>query len=93
MGRPQEGALVPPTPSDRLERQAQLATCRLCMWLDWLEKGEPKEAKGWRDAIANPRFSPKAISELIIEDQQAAKYMGDPIGESSVETHRKRHHS
>ena len=68
-----------PTPSQRLEERRQLAACRVCVWLVTLED---TEARGWKTAIGNVRYSPKMVSEEIQRDQTAAEYPGEMIGES-----------
>lgn len=77
------------TPTDRLELRKQLSECRVCAWLVTLDE---KERKDWATAIANPRYGTTAIAAEIQMDQEAAKYMGVGIGESSVDTHRRRSH-
>ena len=78
-----------PTPTERLETRKQLSECRVCAWLTTLED---KDRKGWATAIANPRYGSTAIATEIRVDQAATKYDGPDIGESSVETHRRKMH-
>jgi hypothetical protein len=78
------------TPTERLELKRMLAECRVCAWLVTLG---PTDRKAWDEAIANLRFSHDAVASEIREDQASAEYNGLAIGESSVETHRKRGHA
>lgn len=77
------------TPAERLELRKQLSECRVCAWLATLDE---KERKEWAVAIANPRFGATAIAAEIQLDQIAAEYGGVEIGESSVDTHRRKMH-
>lgn len=75
---------------ERLEVRKQLKECRVCAWLSTLEE---KARKEWAQAIADPRFSYGMIADEIRIEQEAAGYKGSsPIGESSVDTHRRRNH-
>lgn len=78
-----------PTPTERLELRKQLTECRVCAWLATLDD---KSRKGWTDAITNPRFGQTLIASEIRVDQQGSGYDGPEIGESSIETHRRRGH-
>ena len=78
------------TPVERLELRKQLSECRVCAWLATLDE---KDRKGWAIAIGNPRYSPGAVAAEIQLDQQAANYAGQMVGESSVDTHRRRGHA
>jgi len=78
-----------PTPMDRLETRKQLNECRVCAWLSSLDE---KDRKEWAIAIANPRFSPGLIAAEVQIDQTAASYDGLGIGESSIDTHRRKIH-
>jgi len=77
------------TPAERLELRKQLSECRVCAWLITLDE---KDRKEWAVAIANPRFGATAIAAEIRIDQIAAKYDGVEVGESSVDTHRRKMH-
>lgn len=77
------------SPTERLELKRMLAECRVCAWLSTLEKDLRAE---WEEAIGNLRFSHDGVASEIREDQAASGYSGLAIGESSVETHRKRGH-
>jgi len=77
------------TPAERLELRKQLSECRVCAWLSTLDE---KERKDWAVAIANPRFGATAIAAEIQLDQTAADYGGVGIGESSIDTHRRKMH-
>jgi len=74
---------------ERLELRKQLSECRVCAWLATLAE---KDRKEWSIAIANPRFSPGAIASEAQLDQDEAGYAGLSIGESSIDTHRRKTH-
>lgn len=78
-----------PTPMERLELRKQLMECRVCAWMSTLSE---KDRKEWAIAIANPRFSPGAIASEVQIDHSEAGYAGLSIGESSVDTHRRKGH-
>lgn len=78
-----------PTPVERLEAKKQLSECRVCAWLSSLDE---KERRDWAQAIGNPRYAHGAVAAVIQEDQAAAQYPGLGVGESSVETHRRKGH-
>jgi hypothetical protein len=78
-----------PTPMERLELRKQLSECRVCAWLSSLDE---KDRKEWAIAIANPRFGPGSIAAEVQIDQSAAGYAGLSIGESSIDTHRRKGH-
>jgi hypothetical protein len=78
-----------PSPVERLELRKQLSECRVCAWLQSLDE---KDRKEWAIAIANPRYSPGSIAAEIQVDQTAAEYGGVSIGESSIDTHRRKGH-
>ena len=78
-----------PSPAERLELRKQLSECRVCAWLSTLDE---KDRKDWAIAIANPRFGATAIASEVLIDQQAAGYTGPSVGDSSIDTHRRRGH-
>ena len=78
------------TPTERLEKRKQLSECRVCSWLQTLDD---KERRDWAIAIGNPRFTHGAVATEIQLDQSESAYSGPLIGESSVETHRRRGHA
>ena len=78
-----------PSPVERLELRKQLTECRVCAWLATLDE---KDRKDWAIAIANPRYSPGSIAAEAQLDQTAANYSGQSIGESSIDTHRRKGH-
>ena len=53
---------------------------------------DDKTRKGWNDALGNTRYSNGMIADEIMQDMTSSKYDGDPIGESSVATHRRNLH-
>jgi len=77
------------TPTERLEIKKKLAECRVCAWLVTLDE---KTRRDWAQAIANIRFGAGLIASEIAIDVQAAGYAGPDIGESSVDTHRRKAH-
>lgn len=77
-----------PSPSERLEMRRQLADCRVCAWLSTLDE---KSRKEWQEAILNPRYSAGLVAAEIAVDV-AADYSGPTIGESSIDTHRRKAH-
>lgn len=78
-----------PTPTERLESRKQLGECRVCAWLASLDE---KTRRDWAQAIANIRFGAGLIASEIALDISAAGYDGPDIGESSVDTHRRKAH-
>jgi hypothetical protein len=84
-----------PSITERLETKKQLAECRVCAWLATLDE---KDRKEWAIAISNPRFGYGLIAnEIMVEiaardGAAASRYNGPAIGDSSVETHRRRSH-
>jgi len=78
-----------PSPIERLEVRKQLQECRVCAWLVTLDE---KARRDWAQAIGNPRYSHSAIAAEIRIDQMAADYHGPEVGESSVDTHRRKAH-
>jgi hypothetical protein len=85
-----------PSITERLETKKQLAECRVCGWLATLSE---KDRKEWAQAIANPRFGYGLIANEIMVEIAArdgadvgSTYNGPAIGDSSVETHRRRSH-
>lgn len=77
------------SPVERLELRKQLTECRVCAWLQSLEE---KDRKDWAIAIGNPRYSPGSIAAEIQLDMTAASYPGVSVGESSIDTHRRKGH-
>lgn len=77
------------TPAERLELRKQLSECRVCAWLSTLDE---KTRKDWAQALGNPRYGHSAVAAEISADQGAAGYVGPDVGESSVDTHRRRGH-
>lgn len=81
-----------PTPTERLENRKTLSECRVCAWLATLSE---KDRREWAQAIANPRFGAPLIAAEIGDEvarNDGTGYAGQPVGESSVETHRQRRH-
>ncbi len=77
------------SPAERLELRKQLSECRVCAWLQTLDE---KDRKDWTIAIGNPRYSPGQIAAEIQVDQSAAEYSGLSVGQSSIDTHRRKGH-
>lgn len=77
------------TPTERLEIRKQLSECRVCAWLATLDE---KTRRDWAQAIANPRYGGKLIASEIMLDVGASGYNGPEVGESSIETHRRKAH-
>jgi len=77
------------TPSERLEVKKQLSECRVCAWLATLDE---KTRREWAQAIANTRFGAGLLASEITLDARAAEYAGLDVGESSVDTHRRKVH-
>lgn len=78
-----------PTPTERLETRKQRQDCRVCAWLVTLDE---KSRREWAQAISNPRFGAALVADEITVEATAASYAGQSIGESSVDSHRKRGH-
>lgn len=78
-----------PTPMERLEARKQLQECRVCAWLSTLED---KDRRDWSQALSNIRYGHGMVATIIREDQVVAGYRGPEVGESSVETHRRKAH-
>lgn len=78
-----------PSPAERLELRKQLQECRVCAWLSSLPE---KDRKEWAQAIANPRYGATAIAAEVRVDITASGYAGPEVGESSIETHRRKAH-
>lgn len=77
-----------PTPTARLEARRQLMQCRVCAWLATLK---PAQRREWQKAIMDPRFGAEMVaSEIMLESGDS---LPEPIGESSVSTHRRGAHS
>jgi hypothetical protein len=78
-----------PSPAERLEQRKQLQECRVCAWLATLAE---KDRKDWAQAIANPRYGATSIAAEVRIDILRDGYAGPEVGESSIDTHRRKAH-
>lgn len=78
-----------PTPTERLETKRQIMACRVCAWMSTLDE---KTRKSWAEAVNNTRYSNGMVANEIMVDIATSEYQGEPIGESSIATHRRGMH-